>query len=424
MAMMQTGPQASRRRGAVTSLAAVLMIPMLGMLAFAVDMGYVVMAKAELQSAADAAALAAAEQLNSYYVQYYSPSANQSNILSSAQSTASSFASKYASFHQAGSTTSVVLDTTNDVKFGYMDASTPYQCPPPTGYFPNTVEVTLRLDGGASTNPQVNVFFGNVLGMGQVSVIVTARATIYNGDVTDISGAPSSLLPAILDTQIWDNFVATGQGSLPDFSYMAPTSYAPNPVPAPAVAGAPQIQLAPDPSGRPGGWNYLSLNSRSTNTNDFQSWFSNGPTQCDITALHTGGQLSLPAQPSDPTNATYFWKGAPGDDGNSQPFPPPGALRILPLYAHVPVSQSGPDNYIAGDKNSGPWDGQSGGESNCWFNVVRFVGVVVTDNSNGLCVQPAAVADPKAVISNLQPAGPPPNGNQIKTFFGPPKLTY
>jgi Flp pilus assembly protein TadG len=329
------------------------MVPILGMLAFSVDMGYIVMAKSELQNAADSAALAAAEQLNTYYVQYYSPSANQTNVLSSAQSTASPFARKYASFHKAGATTSVVLDTTNDVKFGYMDASTPYQCPPPNGYFPNTVEVTLRLDGGASTNPQVNLFFGNVLGMGQVSVKVTARATIYNGDATDFSGAPTGLLPATLDSQIWDNFLATGQGSLPDFSFTAPTSSASNPVPAPAIAGAPQIQLVPDPNGRPGGWNYLSLDSSSNSNNDFKSWFSNGPSQSDITALHIGGQLPLPAQPSDPTNATYFWKGAPGDRGNSEPFPAAGSVRILPLYAHVPVSQSGDGNYIANDKNPG-----------------------------------------------------------------------
>src|SRR5262249_27753125 len=148
-------------------------------------------------------------------------------------------------------------------RFGYQDATTPFQVPPPTGYFPNTVEVTLRLDGGASTNPQLNLFFGNVLGMGKISVNVTARATIYNGDLTDFSTSQPALLPATLDTQIWDGFVSTGKGSLPDFSYTAPTSNAPNPVAAPAVADAPQILVVPDPNGRPGGWNYLSLDSSS-----------------------------------------------------------------------------------------------------------------------------------------------------------------
>jgi Flp pilus assembly protein TadG len=412
------------RRGAVIPLTAILLIPLIGMLAFAIDTGYIVMSKAELQNAADAAALAAAERMSTYYVQYYLPSANQSTVLANAKCDAKALASTYASFHKAGGTTSVVLDTTNDVEFGYMDCSTPYQSPPPCGYFPNTVEVTLRLDGGTSTNPQLNLFFGNVLGMGTVSVIVTARATIYNGDFSDFSGSSVALLPATLDTQVWDNFVSTGKGNLLDFAYAALASDAPDPVPSPAVGGAPQILVAPDPNGRPGGWNYLSLNSSSNSNNDFKSWFSTGISQSDLTALHNGGQLPLPAQPSDPTKANYFWKGAPGDRDNSEPFPPAGAVRILPLFAHVPVSQSGVLNYIANDKNQGQWDGKAGDGQNCWFNIVRFVGVVVTDNSNGLNVQPAAVNDPNVVLSNLQPAGPPAAGNQIKTFFAAPKLTY
>src|SRR5262249_38726076 len=102
-----------KRRGAIIPLAAILMIPLMGMLAFAIDTGYIIMARSELQNAADAAALAAAEQLSTYYVQYYLPSADQTTVLSNAKTTARSFASKFASFHKAGNTASVVADTTN-----------------------------------------------------------------------------------------------------------------------------------------------------------------------------------------------------------------------------------------------------------------------------------------------------------------------
>src|SRR5207302_5099403 len=98
----------------------------------------------------------------------------------------------------------------------------------------------------------------------------------------------------------------------PDFSYTAPVSDAPSTVPLPAVGGAPQILVVPDPNGRPGGWNYLSLDSMANSNNDFKSWFSIGLSQTDLSLLHSGGQLPLPAQPSDPTKATYFWKGSPG----------------------------------------------------------------------------------------------------------------
>jgi len=62
-----------KRRGAVAPLTALLLIPILGMVFFSVDIGYIALTSMELQNAADAAALAAAEQLQPYYVQYYSP---------------------------------------------------------------------------------------------------------------------------------------------------------------------------------------------------------------------------------------------------------------------------------------------------------------------------------------------------------------
>ena len=52
-----------RRRGAVAPLTAVLLIPILGMLAFAIDIGYITETNLELQNAADAAALAGAAKL-------------------------------------------------------------------------------------------------------------------------------------------------------------------------------------------------------------------------------------------------------------------------------------------------------------------------------------------------------------------------
>ena len=47
-----------QRPGAVAPLAAILAIPMLAMLAFSVDMSYIVLVRTELQAAADAGALA------------------------------------------------------------------------------------------------------------------------------------------------------------------------------------------------------------------------------------------------------------------------------------------------------------------------------------------------------------------------------
>jgi Flp pilus assembly protein TadG len=406
-------------------LMALLIIPILAMLAFSIDIGYIVQTNEELQNAADAGALAAAEQLEQYYIQYYQPGASQATIVSSAQAQANLFARNYASFHRAGNTSSVVCDTANDVVLGYQDANTAFTTSVPSGTFPNTVQVTLRLDGGQNTNPQLALFFGPVLGMRTVTVTTVARATIYNGDASSFSGADGNLLPATMDQEIWQNFLKTGQGSMPEFSFTAPTSTASGSVPSPAVPSAAQIQVVPDPNGSPGGWNYLSLNSSSNSNADLKGWFANGLGASDLASLKAGAQLPLPTQPPNPDNASYFWKGIPGNRGGSEPFPAPGSIRILPLYRHVPTDEAGAGNYIANAKDQGPWTGSGGRGQNCWYNIVQFVGVVVTDNTNdGLSVQAAAVSDPNVVLTNVGAAGKPSSPDQLRTFFAAPKLTY
>ena len=49
-----------KRRGAIALLAAILLVSLLGAVALAIDLGIVVMARSELQAAADAAAIAGA----------------------------------------------------------------------------------------------------------------------------------------------------------------------------------------------------------------------------------------------------------------------------------------------------------------------------------------------------------------------------
>jgi hypothetical protein len=408
----------------VTPLAAVLVIPMLAVLALTIDVGFIAQTTMELQNAADAAALAAAEQLPPYYVQYYSPGSNQysSTTVSNAQTAAASFAKNYASYHRAGGISNLVLDTTNDFVLGYQDSSTPFTTTVPTNTFPNTVQVTLRLNGGQATNPQLGLFFAPVLGLSQLTVTATARATIYNGDISGFSGAEPNLLPATLDQEVWQQFLLTGKGSLPDFSYTAPTSNAPGTTPSPGIANAPQILVVPDPNGRPGGWNYLSLNSSSNSNSDYQSWFQSGLGATDLGALQQGGQLPLPSQPSNADNVTYFWKGSPGDRGNSEPFPAVGSVRLLPLFKHVPADQS--STYVADLNASGTWNNNPGVGQNAWFDVVQFVAVVITDTSSGMNVQAAAITDTNATLTNVQAAGQPATLDQLKTTFAAPKLTY
>jgi uncharacterized membrane protein len=51
------------RRGAIVPLAAIFIVAIVGMIAFAVDCGMITLARTQLQSAADAAALAGVDTL-------------------------------------------------------------------------------------------------------------------------------------------------------------------------------------------------------------------------------------------------------------------------------------------------------------------------------------------------------------------------
>ena len=53
-------PRQPRRRGVIAVLAALLMVVLFAMVAFAVDLGYITLVRTQLQAAADSAALAAA----------------------------------------------------------------------------------------------------------------------------------------------------------------------------------------------------------------------------------------------------------------------------------------------------------------------------------------------------------------------------
>ncbi len=92
--MQYNAQSTSHRRGAVAPLTAVLIVFILGMVAFAVDMGYIVQTKEELESAADSAAMAGAGKLMDYEVQYYF-SANQPALATPATQSATSEAQKF-----------------------------------------------------------------------------------------------------------------------------------------------------------------------------------------------------------------------------------------------------------------------------------------------------------------------------------------
>jgi Flp pilus assembly protein TadG/uncharacterized protein YegL len=152
-----------QRRGVIVILAAVLLVVMVGMIAFAVDLGVVTVSRTELQSAADAASLAGAARLPE------------------GVALASSTASSYVTQNVVTSTPPGVTSTA-----GQWDSNTRKFTAGKTPY--DAFQVTLQ-----STNQPV--FFGRVFGASSFVAGSSAVAIVRPRDimlVLDFSGSMNS----------------------------------------------------------------------------------------------------------------------------------------------------------------------------------------------------------------------------------------
>ena len=194
-----------QRRGAIAVLTALMMTILVGMVAFAVDYGYLVKVRTDLQRAADAVALAAVQDLV--------PAANGTQDLSRTKLTARTYAQrnlKDSSFQ--------IVDA--DIEIGRFDPDTIYSHVTllPSGKF-DAVRVTLRRDG--VSNPLVPLFFARVLGSRQSDVVASATAVLQKAA---IMRPGADVLPFAIPAALWDallegqSFTGYADGRLKDAS--------------------------------------------------------------------------------------------------------------------------------------------------------------------------------------------------------------
>jgi Flp pilus assembly protein TadG len=156
----------SNRRGTVAALAALLIAVLLGMVAFAIDSGYIVHARTRLQRAADACALAAAAEL---------PDQNAATL--AARATALDNHEAIGSGLELGDDDSAPTGHLDplEVEYGYWNRQTAtFTSPPPYSHTPNAVRVTLARSE-ATGNP-LPLTFGRVLGRSEADVSASAIA--------------------------------------------------------------------------------------------------------------------------------------------------------------------------------------------------------------------------------------------------------
>ncbi len=455
------------RRGAVTPLMAILIVPLLGMMAFSVDLGWIIKTQAELQNIADAAALAGATAhryapptlagggttpgtpygLMDGFVLYHtqSPTLTQAQIVSRAEANAQLYAQYYAYQNTAGGQTNIKL-ANSDVTFGYLHSDmVTYDEPPATGTFPNTVHVTVRMDG--SSNPPLPLFFAAVWGMPTKNLTAESYATILNGPVTSFNGN-GAVLPLALDQNVWNAYVQYLNSGSPNSS--AVTQLVTPASGASAYNITYNLGLAPDINGfqqldvfngdktiGTAGRGWLSLNNSSVNASSLSSWATSGLGSADVTALTSSTSAGastdvlLPLPTSGSGNGTtthrmtsWDWQADTGVKTSVIGSIQTNIPALLPVFQ--PVIPNTDATYQPGTKDpatgytSAAADGGPTG-SNANLNIVGFVAVTVTSTSSDIYIEPSAIVPPGAIFGSLTPANS--GATNFYGTFSIPRLT-
>jgi Flp pilus assembly protein TadG len=382
--MRRLAVRESRRGAALIALLALLIVFLLGMVAFAVDLGYLVNVRHELQNAADSAALAGTSKLLDPSLLRGTP--DETAAIASAQTEAT----RFANFNKAGGVSLNVLDNsdnspTGDIVCGYLSDPVDLSQVFDMTHFPNSVQVRVRRDQLA--NGSLSLYFARALGVYHQDLEATATASCRDrivGFKIQAAGATTcKLLPFALNIDTW-NQVLAGDG--PDlFSRDDSTGAI-----SPGSDGIHECKLYPVSNGGsgsgdlpPGNFGTVDIGASNNSTNDIKRQILYGPNAEDLSHF-PGGVCQL-----DPTTQTLMLQGDTGVSAGVKDELAAiiGQPRIIPLYSSV----SGPGN-------------------NAQYTIVGFAGITITEvvltgslSSKHLTIQPCFVIDPNGISGPQAP---------------------
>lgn len=298
----------SRRKGAIAVAAAILIPIFIAMLAFAIDCGYLLHKRSELQRSADAAALAAVRDLV--------PDANSNQDLSKVHTTIRQFADS----NIVDISEFTVLDS--DVEIGRYDPESIYSNITllDSGIF-DTVRVRLRRDSAA--NSPVMLFFTGIFGIDRSGVSATATAVLQKASILE-----------------------PGAGVLP-FSIPEAEWRATNPGEVWTVYGDGRM-LDGSGSQIPGNWGTLNLGTSANSTATINDQVLNGLQQVHLDGLHSEGRIPH----STHIDSRHAFN-ANGDQGLSGGMKQSireihGQTRLIPIFDAVTAHGSNLEFHVVG----------------------------------------------------------------------------
>lgn len=202
----------NRRPGAILVLSVLLLAALfIPMLAFSYDVGYMLQTQAQLQNAADSAALAGAQRLPDYSPEWLANTNSRTSIATAAMKAAEDEAIEFAGYNRAGhDNTKLDLDK-KDIVVGYLDAAASPKVVTVandlTNKFPDSIQVTVRRNSG-NNNPLKLSPFASFLGVKEVEMSATAIAALTCQSTQNATGG---ILPFTINVNDWINFLQDGK---------------------------------------------------------------------------------------------------------------------------------------------------------------------------------------------------------------------
>ena len=343
------------RIGSVTVQAAFLMVMLLGMVAFAVDVGTLYVGRTSLQRTADACSMAAAWEL----LERRAPGADVSH--SKLESLVRQEARRFARLNSE-SKKPLSLGR-KDVELGYMSNPSNPACEFQTGGLqkPNAVRVVVQHTD--ERNGRLPLYFARVLGLNNSAVIGEASAALnvnFSGFQAPSDGSNLPLLPFALDLETWNSLMAGG--GTDEFRYDAQSGKV-----KPGRDGVREFNLYPQDTGSGGNRGTVDIGNPANSVGDIARQITGGITPSDL--AYVGGKLEFNSE------GKLYLNGDPGISASlgKSLGKITGEARMVPVFSEV----------------------QGSGNASM-FTIVKFVGIRVMESElaggeKRVIVQPAEV---------------------------------
>ncbi len=375
----RSGAFGGRPPGKVIVLMAAMMPVMIGGVALSVDTAVLATAKGQLQTAADAAALAGAMQLASEA--RLTGSTDLSSEIRNARSNAIIYAWRNSTL---GSGTILNAnsgnDASGDIVIGYLAPTDLVTALPDTSVSSTLFNsVLVAASRNSSHTGVVPSFFGGIVGSRGTSLRVTSTATVQNYSITGFSSTTenANLLPIVLDQTTYNAMMA---GTTTDqYTYNTTTGQVTS-----GPDGVPESKLYPVKTGDPGNWGTVKIGVSNNSTSTLGAQIRYGITPAQL-ATFPNSTIQLDSSLTPPS---ITFEGNPGISAGIKD----DLASIIGKPVSIPI-----------------YDQTGGNGNNATFRVVDFAAVRILDvcfqgNPKYVIIQPALVKDPTAIAGSPQPS--------------------